>query len=103
MKRVRVLCDTGGGFIDCVLELPDTATIGEALAAAHALLGRPELAAADAVSGVYGRLRPRSYVPADGDRIEIYRALRLDPRARRRARQGSRSGPPRRAGDRSCG
>jgi len=86
VKRVRVLCDTPGGFIDCVLELPDPATIAEALSAAHALLGRPELAAPDAVSGVDGRVRPRSYVPADGERIEIYRALRIDPRAQRRAR-----------------
>ena len=86
MKRVRVLCDTAAGFIDCVLELPEHATIGEALAAAHARLGRAELAAAEAATGVDGRVRPRSFVPADGDRIEIYRALRLDPRARRRAR-----------------
>ncbi len=86
MKRVRVLCDTPGGFIDCTLELPDPATIGEALAAAHALLGRPELAAADAATGVDGRVRPRSYVPAHGERVEIYRALRVDPRAQRRVR-----------------
>lgn len=93
MKRVRVLCDTPQGFIDCVLELPERATIGEALAFAHALLGRAELVAADAATGVFGRVRPRSFVPADGDRIEIYRALTADPRARRRARARERRAP----------
>jgi putative ubiquitin-RnfH superfamily antitoxin RatB of RatAB toxin-antitoxin module len=86
VKRVRVLCDTPRGFIDCTLELPSLATIGEALAAAHAMQGHAELAAADAVTGIYGRVRPRTFVPADGDRIEIYLPLRADPRAQRHAR-----------------
>ncbi len=96
MKRVRVLCDTAGGFIDCMLELPDRATIDDALAAAYARLGRPELAAADAATGVDGRLQPRSCVPADGERVEIYRPLRADPRTQRRARARAGSGPGRR-------
>ncbi len=93
MKRVRVLCDTPQGLIDCALELPQGATIAEALAAAHALLGRSELAVADAATGVFGRVRPRSFVPADGDRIELYRPLELDPRARRRVRARQQRGP----------
>jgi uncharacterized protein len=93
VKRVRVLCDTPQGFIDCLLELPQGATIGEALAAAHALLGRAELAPQEAVTGVFGRVRPHSFVPADGDRIEVYRALSADPRARRRARARQGRGP----------
>jgi putative ubiquitin-RnfH superfamily antitoxin RatB of RatAB toxin-antitoxin module len=28
----------------------------------------------------------REHVPADGDRIELYRALKIDPRSSRRAR-----------------
>jgi uncharacterized protein len=92
VKRVRVLCDTPQGFIDCALELPDAATIGEALSAAHALLGRAELAARDTVTGIFGRVRPRSFVPADADRIEIYRPMSADPRARRRTRAGAGRG-----------
>jgi hypothetical protein len=86
VKRVRVLCDARQGLIDCTLELADAATIGEALAAAHALLGTAELAAPDAATGVFGQLRPHAFVPADGDRIEIYRPLSADPRTQRRAR-----------------
>jgi putative ubiquitin-RnfH superfamily antitoxin RatB of RatAB toxin-antitoxin module len=96
MKCVRVLCDTPQGLVDCMLELLDSATIGEALAAAQARLGLLELAAADAVTGVHGRVRPRTFVPADGDRIEIYRPLRADPRAQRRARVHRSRSPGRR-------
>lgn len=34
--------------------------------------------------GVWGRLVDHDYVVSDGDRIEIYRSLRMDPRAARR-------------------
>ena len=36
--------------------------------------------------GIFGELRERSDVYADGDRIELYRPLRRDPRERRRER-----------------
>ena len=36
--------------------------------------------------GIFGEPCSRADVPADGDRVEIYRALINDPRASRRAR-----------------
>ncbi|MGH7748621.1 MAG: RnfH family protein, partial [Candidatus Dormibacteria bacterium] len=36
--------------------------------------------------GIFGEPRARSELCADGDRIEMYRPLRADPRAGRRAR-----------------
>jgi putative ubiquitin-RnfH superfamily antitoxin RatB of RatAB toxin-antitoxin module len=36
--------------------------------------------------GIFGELRDRAELPADGDRIEIYRPLGNDPRQRRRER-----------------
>jgi uncharacterized protein len=73
------------------VELPREATIAAALAAARALAaGVP--AGADAPAwdtapvGVFGELRGRGERCADGDRIEIYRPLRRDPRERRRER-----------------
>jgi uncharacterized protein len=36
--------------------------------------------------GIFGEPCRRDAVPADGDRVEIYRALLNDPRASRRAR-----------------
>ncbi len=90
-KRCRVLCDSEAGVLACELELSDSATIAEALAAAQEQLG----AVADwnaAPTGIFGELHARDYVPADGDRIELYRALQIDPRARRRARVAAYAG-----------
>jgi uncharacterized protein len=73
------------------VELPAEATIAAALAAARARAGG-EPAGADAPAwdtapvGVFGELRSRDERCADGDRIEIYRPLRRDPRERRRER-----------------
>jgi putative ubiquitin-RnfH superfamily antitoxin RatB of RatAB toxin-antitoxin module len=66
--------------------LTSTATLADALAAAAA---DPEFAGIDlagAAVGVFGTLaRPEQPLKA-GDRIEIYRALAVDPKAARRAR-----------------
>jgi putative ubiquitin-RnfH superfamily antitoxin RatB of RatAB toxin-antitoxin module len=90
-KHCRVACDTPAGVLQCELELPDEATIAVALEAARSKLGE---AAADwqcAVTGIYGRIYPRTHVPIDGDRIELYRALRIDPRTARQARAAAAS------------
>lgn len=84
-KRCSVACDTGSGVLLCELELPDSATIGEALSAARQLLG-DEVADWEAAAGIYGQVYPREHMPADGERIELYRPLPMDPRAGRRAR-----------------
>jgi putative ubiquitin-RnfH superfamily antitoxin RatB of RatAB toxin-antitoxin module len=57
-----------------------------ALDAARRLLGDAAADWAHAATGIYGRALGREYIPADGDRIELYRPLRIDPRAKRRAR-----------------
>jgi putative ubiquitin-RnfH superfamily antitoxin RatB of RatAB toxin-antitoxin module len=85
-KRCSVACDTPAGILLCELELPDDASIAVALQGARCALGE---AAADwehAATGIYGRLLARDHIPVDGDRIELYRPLRIDPRASRRAR-----------------
>ena len=91
-KRCSVACDTAAGVRHCELDLPSSASIAEALAAARAVLGDAACDWEQGATGVYGELKPRTYVPDDGDRIELYRALLLDPRAQRRARakQGTR-------------
>ena len=91
-KRCSVACDTLAGILLCELELPDDASIAVALQAARCALGE---AAADwehAATGIYGRLLGRDHIPADGDRIELYRPLRIDPRASRRARAAKTAG-----------
>ncbi|HEY2274624.1 MAG TPA: RnfH family protein [Steroidobacteraceae bacterium] len=71
--------------------LPPAATIADALAAARAAAEResdaidPALWEAAPV-GVFGEPRRRDERVQYGDRIELYRPLRADPRARRRER-----------------
>lgn len=69
------------------LELPLTASIAEAIAAARAAgAGAASTAVPweSAAVGVFGEPRERAEVFADGDRIELYRELPRDPRERRR-------------------
>jgi uncharacterized protein len=79
------------------VDLPATATIAEALEAARTLVSDAgtrgdtqalikEVPWDTAPVGIFGELRDRKDVPADGDRIEIYRPLQSDPRERRRER-----------------
>ncbi len=86
IKSLQVVCDTAQGIRQCELQLPPDATIAAAIEAAILVLGA---AAADwhgAATGIYGRIYPREHVPAHGDRIELYRALKIDPRSSRQAR-----------------
>ena len=54
----------------------------------------------DADVGIFGELCERDAVPRDGDRIEIYRPLKSDPKVSRRARAAARRAAPDRAASR---
>jgi uncharacterized protein len=70
------------------VELEAQASIAAALAAARARVGESVHGEAipwdQAPVGIFGAPRRRSDPCADGDRIELYRALKRDPRLRRR-------------------
>lgn len=85
-KHCSVACETSAGVMLCQLELPDAATIADALAMARRLLGETLADWDGGATGIYGQQCPRQHVPADGARIELYRPLASDPRAARRAR-----------------
>lgn len=61
------------------------ATIAEAIEAARRQAQNPEIPWDSAPVGIFGEPRCRTDLPLDGDRIELYRPLREDPKARRRA------------------
>jgi putative ubiquitin-RnfH superfamily antitoxin RatB of RatAB toxin-antitoxin module len=86
VKRCLVAYARPGGEYLWPVEVPDEASIGEVLAAARALAGTAAIPWEDLSVGVFGELRRRGDPCADGDRIELYRALKDDPRARRRER-----------------
>jgi uncharacterized protein len=84
------------------VELPEGASVAEALSAARAqAAGEPEVDIPwdSARVGIFGAPCTRSATFSDGDRIELYRPLRRDPRAGRRERvQRERRGGRTRAG-----
>ena len=69
------------------VELPLHASIADALAAARAAADPAAAIPWDfAPVGIFGEPRARTDSCSDGDRIELYRPLRRDPRERRRER-----------------
>jgi putative ubiquitin-RnfH superfamily antitoxin RatB of RatAB toxin-antitoxin module len=68
------------------LRLPAGATVGDAIAQAGVLARRPEIAARAPDVGVWGRACGLDRALADGDRVEIYRPLTVDPKEARRVR-----------------
>lgn len=66
------------------VDLPLQATIADAIEAARQGAPHIEVPWESAAVGIFGELRQRSDRPEEGDRIEIYRPLRCDPRERRR-------------------
>jgi hypothetical protein len=68
------------------IELPAEATIADAIESARSRAPDADIPWDSAPVGIFGESRGRSDLPADGDRIELYRPLRDDPRARRRAK-----------------
>ncbi len=89
MKRCTVAFATPERQWSWQVLLPEDATVADALAAARAQSGDVDVPW-DADVGIFGELCERGTVPRDGDRIEIYRPLRLDPKESRRERARAR-------------
>lgn len=68
------------------VELPESATVADALTEARRVANRTDIPWDSAPVGIFGQPCTRTDVPHDGDRIEIYRPLASDPRQRRRER-----------------
>jgi len=77
------------------LTLPPASTVRDALLASG-LLQRHGLGAPDALTcGVWARIRPLDHPLREGDRVELYRPLKVDPKEARRQRyrkSGARRG-----------
>lgn len=68
------------------LSLPAGATLSEAIRASGLLDRYPELDIAKAKCGIWGRVQPLQTVLRERDRVEVYRALQVDPKEARRQR-----------------
>ncbi|MEM9384563.1 MAG: RnfH family protein [Pseudomonadota bacterium] len=71
------------------LKLPKGSTAQEAVARSGLKQALPEHAIERAPLGVYGHQIDGAMVLADGDRVEIYRPLEVDPKSNRRRRVAS--------------
>jgi putative ubiquitin-RnfH superfamily antitoxin RatB of RatAB toxin-antitoxin module len=89
MKRCTVAYATPERQWLWVVTLPDGATVADALEQARAQAAGLEVPW-NADVGVFGELCDRAAVPRDGDRIEIYRPLKADPKVSRRERAKAR-------------
>ena len=85
MKTCLVVYATPARQWSWSVALRDDANITEFLAQARLEAGALEVPW-DGDVGIFGELCARDAVPRDGDRIEIYRPLRSDPKESRRAR-----------------
>ena len=86
MVRVEVVCSAAARRMDVVaLELPDASTVHDALRASGLLERYGRLIHA-VRCGVWGRRCDLAHVLRDGDRVEIYRGLTVDPKEARRLR-----------------
>jgi|SRR4051812_41082588 putative ubiquitin-RnfH superfamily antitoxin RatB of RatAB toxin-antitoxin module len=89
MKRCTVAYATAERQWLWVVTLPDAATVTEALEQARTQANGIDVPW-NADAGIFGELCDRAAVPRDGDRIELYRPLKADPKESRRERARAR-------------
>ena len=85
--RVAIACSpvTGRAF-EMTLTLPAPATALDAIRASGLFERHPELGLGEPLIGIWGRACAPGTVLADGDRVEVYRPLTMDPNEARRLR-----------------
>jgi len=85
--RVAIACSPSAGHaFETTLELPAPATALDAIRASGLLERHPELGLGEPLIGIWGRACAPETLLADGDRVEVYRPLTMDPNEARRLR-----------------
>jgi putative ubiquitin-RnfH superfamily antitoxin RatB of RatAB toxin-antitoxin module len=90
-KRCFVVGSAPGGLLEVTVEVAEDATVSEVIAAARRQSQDETVPWECAPVGIFGELCDRRTRPRDGDRIELYRPLRIDPKAARRSRARRRA------------
>ena len=87
MLRVAIAFSPRAGHAyEATLELPAPATAFDAIRASGLFERHPELALGEPLIGIWGRACAPETLLADGDRVEVYRPLTMDPNEARRLR-----------------
>ena len=89
--KVTVVLALPDRATEIAVRLPAGATLGDALEGSGLAERHPEVDVARARVGIFGKLSDRKAVLADGDRVEVYRALIADPKERRLRRAAARA------------
>ncbi|HEU4459712.1 MAG TPA: RnfH family protein [Methylibium sp.] len=85
--KVEVVYAAAARTIDlCVLEMPPGSSVEQAIAASGLVDRHPELRSGPMSCGIWGRGCRADRKLVDGDRVELYRPLAIDPKEARRAR-----------------
>ncbi len=96
--RIEVVYATAARQHCVVAELADGATVAEAVTAALGSAGFPALEAGEMRTGIFGKLATPDTPLREGDRVEIYLPLLVEPMQARRRRAQKKSGKPARPG-----
>ncbi len=86
MITVTVVYATSKIQIEIPLAIEESCTAALAIQRSGILRRFPEIKLRSAAVGVYGRRVPLDSLLTDGDRVEIYRSLLVDPKQARLAR-----------------
>ena len=88
LLTVAVACSPADGAAEeCRIAVPAGATLIDALRASGVLERHPHIDLAHQAVGIWGRISALETPLKDGDRVEIYRPLQVDPKEARRRRQ----------------
>lgn len=86
---VSVVYAEPGRVFSAGLVLPQGATVADAIAQSGIRLARPDVEIRDDRLGIFARRASPDTVLREGDRVEIYRPLAIDPKEARRKRARS--------------
>ena len=86
--RIEVVFALPGRQVLLASEVPDGATVADAIAMSGIARQFPECDLDELQAGVWGQPVKRERVVRNGDRIELFRALEMDPREARRLKAG---------------
>ena len=92
--RVEVVYALPGSEDAVSVELPAGSTAADAVRASGILARHPQIDPRRQSLGIYGRAVAAGAALCDGDRVEIYRPLVVDPREARRRRALTRRKSP---------
>ena len=87
--HIEVACADAGDVIILPVEVPQGTTVREAVDKSGIGQKKPDIDLKTSKIGVYGKLCGMDTVLKDGDRVEIYRPLIVDPKEARRRRASS--------------